>query len=178
MKFKKTASVLMLMGAVGAVSADVCKINPGSVTCGKGTVDSLTGNGMVTASGTTVKGPAIINGMLKAEDTSFQSLKVNGNTSLIQCTVNEIADVKGGLDASSTKFERTLDIYSTSIRLINSKVNENLHIHHNMNKDQEVYLDNNSEVGGDVIFDDGHGKVYVRGGSKINGNVIGGKIVN
>lgn len=178
MRLKKLGSAVMLVGAISTANADVCKEMPGSVTCGKGTVDRLTGNGMVSVNGTTIDGPTHVNGMLTADDASFGSLNVNGSVSLTQCTVNTGADIKGSLKASSSKFESSLDIYSVSTRLINSKVNNNLHVFHTDNQKQEVYLDNNSEVGGDVIFDDGHGKVYVRGGSKVIGNVIGGEIIN
>ena len=133
---------------------------------------------MVFVSGTTIEGPAVINGMLTADDTSFSSLNINGSASLIQCTVNSFAKIKGSLKASSVKFESSLDIYSSLTRFINSKTNNNLHIHHIDTPKQEVYLENNSEVGGDIVFDDGHGKVYVSGGSKIDGNVIGGEIIN
>lgn len=178
MKLKKIISALMLTGAVTAANADVCKHAPGSVTCGKGTVGNLSGNGMVTVNGTTVEGATEINGMLNADDANFASLNVNGSVMLIQCVVNQSAEIKGTLKASSSKFEKSLDIFSSSIRLINSKINENLHIHHTDNKTQEVFLENSSEVSGDIVFDDGHGKVYVKGGSKIGGNVIGGEVIN
>lgn len=178
MKFKKIISALMLTGAVTAANADVCKHAPGSVTCGKGTVDSLSGNGMVTVNGTTVEGATKINGMLNADDANFARLNVNGSVVLIQCVVNHGAEIKGSLKATSSKFEKSLDIFSSSTRLISSKVNENLNIHHTDNRTQEVFLENNSEVKGDIVFDDGHGKVYVRDGSKIGGNVIGGEIIN
>lgn len=51
MVLRKAVSALMLMGAFTAASAEVCKHAPGSVTCGKGTVSSLSGNGMVTVNG-------------------------------------------------------------------------------------------------------------------------------
>ncbi|MBA4696642.1 MAG: hypothetical protein H2069_04540 [Legionella sp.] len=178
MVIKKTGLALMLAGTVAASQASVCKIAPGSVTCGQGTVNSLVGNGMVSVNGTTITGPTSINGLLTADDASFTSLQVNGSTSLVQCTINLDADIKGSLKASSTKFENTLHIYSNSSRLINSKVNQNLHVHHTDSLKQEVYLDNNSEVGGDIIFDDGQGKVVLRGGSKIKGTVKGGEVVN
>ncbi|WP_133131361.1 hypothetical protein [Legionella yabuuchiae] len=177
MKFKKIISALMLTSAVTAVNADVCKHAPGSVTCGKGTVGSLSGNGMVTVNGTTVEGATLVNGMLNADDANFASLNVNGSAVLIQCVVNQNAEIKGSLKASLSIFEKSLDIFSSSIRLINSKINENLQIHHTDNKTQEVILENNSEVSGDIVFDDGHGKVYIRGDSKVGGNVIGGEII-
>ncbi len=177
MKLKKIASTLMLITAVSAAHAEVCKQTPGSVSCGAGTVEKLTGNGMVSMHGTTVNGPTTINGMLTADDANFSALNVNGTVSLMQCSVNEYAEIKGSLNASSSKFEQSLEIYSGTVRFINSKISNNLQIHHTDDSKQEVYLDNNSEVGGDVIFDDGHGEVYLRGGSKIVGKVVGGRVV-
>lgn len=178
MQLKEVVSAFILVGAVSAANADVCKHTPGSVTCGKGTVSSLSGNGMVSVNGTIVEGSTIINGMLTATDANFGLLNINGGVSLMQCTVNDSSEIKGSLSASSSKFEKSLDIFSSSIRFINSKINNNLQIHHTDNKTQEVYLDNNSEVVGNIVFDDGHGKVYVRGDSKIGGSVIGGEVIN
>ncbi len=173
---KKSLMALFFTAYFTAGNAtEVCKILPGSTTCGAGTVSSLTGNGMVTVNGTTVTGATIVNGLLSAEDASFTSLDVNGSTNLIQCTVNADAAIKGTLSASSTKFQGKLEIYSNSTRFINSKVSGDLHILHTEPKQQIVYLDNFSEVTGDVIFDDGDGEVIVRGSSKINGKVIGGR---
>ena len=39
-----------------------------------------------------------------------------------------------------------------------------------------LYLDNFSEVTGDIIFDDGEGQVILIGHSKIGGKVIGGQL--
>lgn len=178
MKLKKVVSAMMLLGAVASVNAEICKKAPGSVTCGKGTVSSLSGNGMVTVNGTTVEGGTNVNGMLNADDANFSSISVNGSAIFLQCTINHETQIKGSLKASSTKFEKSVDIFSNSIRFVNSSVRENLQIHHTDHKPQEVYLDNHSEVSGDIIFDDGHGKVYLRGGSKIGGNVIGGEVFN
>lgn len=176
MKLKTGLSALMLLGSVSTVQAEVCKQTPGSMTCGKGTVNKLIGNGMVSVKGTTVNGPTIVNGILVADDANFSSIDVNGSVSLMQCTVNEAAEIKGTLNASSTRFERSLDVYSSSIRFINSKITNSLQVHHNDNPKQEIFLDNNSEVGGDIVFEDGQGKVYLRGGSKIVGKIVGGEV--
>lgn len=178
MRSTKVVLGLIMAGAVSMTYADVCKVVPGSVTCGKGTINNLSANGMVSVNGTTIDGPTIINGMLTADDANFRSLHINGSVSLIQCTVSTEADIKGTLNASSSKFESTLDIYSSSIRLINSKINNHLQVHHTDNQKQEIFLDNNSEVVGNIIFDDGNGKVYVSGGSSIGGKVIGGEVIN
>lgn len=174
---KKLAATLFLTGSVGAVNAGICNIVSGSVTCGSGIVDNLSGNGMVTVNGTTVSGTTLVNGLLNADDASFFSLEVNGSARLAQCTINDVVSIKGSLIASSTKFEKTLEIYSSEIRFINSKVSSNLHFGHTDSGKQVVYLDNFSEVAGDIIFDDGQGKVILRGQSKVGGKIIGGYIV-
>lgn len=176
--WKQSIAALLLVGCAVA-QADTCRVVPGSITCGNGTVDHLLGNGMVNVNGTTVTGAAVINGLLNAEDASFSSLEVNGSANFIQCTVNETADIKGSLNASSTKFQSKLEIYSNSVRFINSKVDNDLHIHHtDSNKKQTVYLDNFSEITGNITFDDGEGEVYIRGNSKIGGKIIGGQVVS
>lgn len=175
---KKLAATLVLTGSVAVVNASVCNIVPGSVTCGHGTVDSLSGNGMVTVNGTIISGTTLVNGLLNAEDANFFSLEVNGSANLTQCTINDAASVKGSLVASSTKFEKTLEVFSSETRFVNSKVSNDLHLGHTDSKKQVVYLDNFSEVSGDIIFDDGEGEVIVRGQSKIGGKVIGGQVVS
>lgn len=175
---KKLAVTLFLTGSVAAVNASVCNIVPGSVTCGQGTVDSLSGNGMVTVNGTVISGATLVNGLLNAEDANFFSLEVNGSAKLTQCTINDAASVKGSLVASSTKFEKALEVFSSETRFINSKVSNDLHLGHTDSKKQVVYLDNFSEVSGDIIFDDGQGEVIVRGQSKVGGKVIGGQVIS
>lgn len=175
---KKLAATLFLTGSVGAVNAGVCNIVPGSVTCGSGTVENLSGNGMVTVNGTTVSGTTLVNGLLNADDASFFSLEVNGSARLAQCTINDVASIKGSLTASSTKFEKTLEIYSNETRFINSKVGSNLHFGHTDSRKQVVYLDNFSEISGDIIFEDGEGEVILRGQSKVGGKIIGGHAVS
>lgn len=177
MKYKKLLSTLLFVAGASAAHADVCKHAPGSVTCNKGTVNSLNGNGLVSVNGTTVAGGTNVNGMLNADDANFSSLNVNGSVMLFKCTVNNEAEIKGTLKATSSKFERSLDIFSNSIRLSNSKIRDNIHVHHTDNKMQEIYLTDNSEVGGDIIFDDGNGKVFVDASSNIKSKVIGGKII-
>tara|TARA_Y100000588_G_C13790504_1_gene726460 strand:- start:59 stop:655 length:597 start_codon:yes stop_codon:yes gene_type:complete len=177
MKLRPILSTALLASCVSIANANICKSEPGSITCGKGEVNSLTGNGMVTINGTTILGDTAVNGMLNATDGSFNKLNVNGAALLVQCTVNETAQVKGTLTASSCKFENTLRIYSNMTRFINSKVNYNLIINHTDNKEQVVYLDNHSEVNGDITFEDKNGKVIVRGGSKVTGNIYGGRLI-
>lgn len=171
---KKIVTAFFLTRGMAALNAGVCNVVPGRVICGKGSIENLSGNGMVALNGTTISGTTVVDGLLNADDANFFSLKVNGSVKLMQCIVNDTASIKGSLTASSTKFEKTLNVYSNEIRFINSKVVSNLHFGSTESKKQIVYLDNFSEVVGDIIFDDGNGKVVLRGQSKIGGKVIGG----
>lgn len=177
MKKKKLFSAMLLAGSASIASANVCTVEPGSVTCGKGSVTDLSGNGMVTVNGTTITESTIVNGLLKANDAEFGSLQVHGTASLTQCIINDVADFKGSVTASSSHFRNLLDIYSSLSRFVDTTIESNIHVHHTDNPKQIIHLEKNSKVTGDVIFDDGHGEVIVRGKSSISGKVIGGEII-
>jgi len=172
---KKIVAILFLTGTVTTVDADVCRVIPGSITCGQGITDTLSGYGVVKVKDTTVLGKTLVNGILNAKEANFFSLDVNGSAKLTHCTINDVASIKGSLTASSTQFKKNLKIYSSQTRFINSKVNNDLHVGHTDSGKQVIYLDNFSEVSGDIIFDDGDGEVFVRGQSKIGGKIVGGK---
>lgn len=173
---KKTLVILILMGTTTITNADTCTSIPGSVTCGSGVVAGLMGNGMVNVDGTTINGAAVINGQLNAEGAHFVTLEVMGSANLSQCTVSDVTDIKGSLTALATDFQRNVDIYSTAVRFSKSNITGDVHVHHSDSEKQIVYLDKMSVVSGNIIFDDGDGKVIVRGHSKIKGKVIGGHV--
>ena len=177
MKIKKVALGAILAAAMGSAQADVCKFLPGNVLCGKGTVNSISGNGMVVVNGTNVNGMTTINGMLNAKEANFLSLQVNGSANLDQCIVNQVTDIKGSLNASATKFNNSVDIHSNVTTLVNSNINGNLRVHHTDDGKQKVNL-TTSSITGDIIFDDGDGEVVMHGNSKVSGNIIGGVSVN
>ena len=178
---KKTFLSMLFAGTASIASAHatstVCSIEPGNVVCGKGSVTDLSGNGMVTTHGTTVLEGTTVNGLLKASHSTFGSLQVNGTSSLSACIVNSTADFKGTVTAISSQFKRSLDIYSGLSHFTSSTIEDGIHVHHTDNPKQVVHLEKNTTVSGDIIFDDGHGEVIVRGKSSISGQVIGGEVI-
>lgn len=56
LNYTKAIASLCLSAGIASSYAGVCNIVPGSVTCGKGTVKSLSGNGSITIHGTTIQG--------------------------------------------------------------------------------------------------------------------------
>jgi len=59
---------------------------------------------------------------------------------------------------------------------MNSQIRGDLHVFRSEQGEQVILLDKDSEVSGNVIFDDNRGVVIVRGKSKVDGKIIGGKI--
>lgn len=168
--------LLLLLSLGSAAYANVCSSVPGSVTCGNGSLDRLSGNGIVTLNSTTVTGPTTVNGVLSAEGANFETLDVNGSADLSNCIVNQSGNIKGALSAQSTKFRSILNVYSSTTKLINTKITTDLHIHHTDSKKQVVYLEKSTEISGNIIFDDRNGVVIISKDSKISGKVVGGKI--
>lgn len=177
MKIAPTLGFILAATSSAMTHANICNTQPGSMTCGQGEVSQISSNGMVTINGSTVIGDTLINGVLYATDCNLHALTVNGTGSLIQCTINELAKIKGSVTASSTKFESGLQTHSNITRLINSKVTGDLTILHSGDQAQIVYLDTHSEVSGNIHFEDGNGQVILRGGSAIKGQVVGGKTI-
>lgn len=175
--FKKKAFMVVFMAMISVAQADVCRQTPGSINCGQGMVNEVEGNGMVHLHGTHVTGSTSVNGIVHAQNVQFASLQVNGSATLLQTVVREETDIKSKLNASATRFESTVDVFSPSVRLVGSELKQNLYMHHSGSKEQRVELDNQSRVDGDIIFDDGNGKVILRGKSKVAGQVIGGVII-
>lgn len=178
MSKKYLCSALLLTAIASVGSADVCKFLSGSVTCGEGTINGLSGNGAVIVHGTVIKGLTSVNGMLNAKNAEFNALHVNGSVEIDQCLVNDSSEIKGTLHASASKFLNSIEVYSNETKFFDSSVNGNLHINHSNHQKQIVYLSGNSEVSGDIIFDDGNGEVIVKGAAKISGKVVGGNLIN
>ncbi|MDF1828104.1 MAG: hypothetical protein P1U39_07475 [Legionellaceae bacterium] len=176
LKQKKIFMTILLLSSIANVGANsVCNTLPGGLNCGQGTVNQVYGNGIVNIDGTTVTASTMVNGTLTAQNASFFSLDVNGTADFINSSISEPSSIKGALSASSTIFNNGLNVYSNETKLTKSKIVGDLHLPKITEKKQIVYLDDASEITGDIIFDAGHGIVFFRGKSKINGHVIGGK---
>lgn len=178
MKLHKRLTTMLLLSSVSVASAGICRTGPGSLSCGVGDIRALTENGVVSLNGSTIIGATNINGVLIAEDANFSSMMINGAASLTRCTISTAASIKGTLFTSSTVFQSGLDIYSNRTRLIHTKIIGNLRIHQTDKKKQVVYLGYNSVVDGNITFEGQQGNVILKGGSVINGRVIGGEIIN
>lgn len=175
---KYLCSTLVLVGLAHITNADVCKFDPGNIICTDGVIQNLSGNGSVNLNGTVIKGPTSVNGMLKAKNAEFLTLNINGSVDVDKCLINKLAIIKGILHSVDSRFLNSIDIYSSEIKFVNSSINGNLHVYHTDNKYQRVYLSGDSEVIGDIIFDDGHGEIIILDSAKVGGKIIGGNLIN
>lgn len=178
MSFNKLVSILICISAVTVAHAnsDVCIYKPGNVECGYGKTDTVFGNGSVRMLGTTVEGSSSINGSLNAENAKLDTLVIRGSAALDKTTI-KYADIKGSLNATRSRFENDVEIYSNKARFVHSTLDHNLNVRETDGKVQEIYLEDKSSVRGDINFEGKNGKVYIRGHSKIHGQVIGGEVI-
>ena len=132
---------------------------------------------MVAVNDAHILGETTVNGFLSAHNASFTDLNINGTANLFNCVVKEDVEIRGYLLASSTEFKSKVNVYSNSIKFINSKVSGDLHFLHTTSKKQVVYLDNNSKISGNIIFDNDNGEVILKGNSTVDGKIIGGRVI-
>lgn len=178
MNFTKMLIALFFISAVSLANAEICKSMPGNLNCAKGEINHIKANGIVSVNGTTVSGVSLVNGMLSADNASFSSLEVNGSSTISKSSINKDARIKGSLIATSSFFKQSLDLYSNYARINATHIDGNINIHHINDSKPKVFLENDTKVSGDIIFDDGNGTVVMSKGAKISGKVIGGKIIN
>jgi cytoskeletal protein CcmA (bactofilin family) len=169
-------ALMLFAGFSASYAEETCSILSGNMTCHGGTINKLTANGIVKVGSTVITGPTVVNGLLSAANANFMTLEVNGSAHLTECVIMANAQIKGYLSATATRFEGQLKIYANAATLSNSKVLGDLHVFSNKPNKHLVYLENGSEVTGNIIFNNGNGEVIVRENSRIHGKVLGGKI--
>ncbi len=135
--------------------------------------------GYVNLENVTILENTFVSGKLVASNASLNDIKINGELFLYQSSIiNGKVNIDGLLVSSSTKFEKPIFITSSKIELNDGTVTKDIYImkHRIDSKEEFLYIDN-STVDGDIIFESNLGKVILINGSKILGNVYGGKIL-
>jgi len=151
------------------------KIINGSARIEKETFDHLTVNGSATLDEVSVQ-EAVINGLLRATKCMIKKLKVNGSAHLAKSIIAEDTHIAGSLEADESSFD-SLTLISTYSRLIDSQVKAIVvQKTYPTTKVQQIELVN-SIVKGDIRFESGDGEVILKQGARIEGQVIGGRIL-
>ena len=121
----------------------------------------------------------LINGRLISQYVNFQSdLTVSGNASIDNTTIAGKANFRGNLEAKESVLAKAVEILSNKARFDNCKIDSILVKTLPRSVVQRIYLSNQSEIAGDIIFEDGNGEVYCDKTSKIHGKIVGGKLIS
>ena len=182
----KLKSFIMLSFFCTLIYADVCHlayvnqrlsdIFSGPTVCENGTVDSVTVNGPLTINGTTIK-TLKVNGPVTADLANISSLHINGILNITHSKVS-IVEINGQLSSENNEFG-SLNIHGIS-KLTNSIVLNDISISKDAGSSNrlEIYLYQNTNIHGDIVFKNGNGTVYKSSTAIITGKVLNGKIVN
>lgn len=169
------AGCLFLLIANPVFSA-VCDIKPGMVVCAKGSIDTLTANGKMTAKDTKISQSLIVNGELDAKHITVKNLEVNGFAILKQSTILNNFIMRGNLDLSSSSLNETLNLYSNQAHFSDSKIN-NIHVFKTNDPKQIIRLNKHCQVKGNIVFDSGKGIVIAEKGTNLSGKVSGATVI-
>lgn len=121
-------------------------------------------------------GDVVINGVANFNDQAFENLIVNGVANVHNVSVHHETVINGVLTAGNSNFD-TITISTTHMALNNCTVNSIIVRQTEPKKEQIVEL-SNSSVNGSITFEQGNGKVIVKNGSAIKGNITGGVLVS
>lgn len=148
----------------------------GYANYGNETLDSLNYNGTVNLDGTSIYHNTIVNGSFEAHDARLNKLLVNGAVTVADTIVSGPVQVNGFLTCKDSTFMEQVCIASRKAVFDSSTVHDILIKPSSGNSESVVYLQD-TQVLGSIVFQGGHGKVYVDKDSSIQGSVEGGEIV-
>lgn len=119
-----------------------------------------------------------VNGKLLSQKATFQSdLTVNGDVSLQDTIIRGDAQFRGRINAKDSVLN-SVEILSDQSFFNNCQL-KNLIIKElpKNNRLQRITLTHNTQITGDIIFNSGHGEVLCDARSKVQGKIIGGKLI-
>lgn len=140
--------------------------------------ESIDVNGELDIKDTVVADSIKINGDMEASNVTCKNLIVSGSLESNNILVNKDTMINGYLKAKNSNFE---DINATSekIMLFNTRVNNIIVKSIKDKKTQQIILNGNTTINGNIIFESGIGEVLLLSKEvKIVGKVNGGAVKN
>jgi hypothetical protein len=133
--------------------------------------------GDVTATDSDVSGEAGITGDTTLTNMRFKDkTKIVGDDQITNAEFATNATIIGRAEITGTNFRGPLTLASSKATLSHS-TSSSITFSDSRN-DQNLYLNQNSRVNGDISFPSSNGTIYLASDSRINGKVNGGKIIN
>ena len=172
------AGAALLIGSSNAF----CTESSNKITCyGDSTLSSKNVQD-ITAYGSIQLNDCSVSGLLQSYGAStIISSDVASIYSAGYCSTQDSAigsvQVFGYLTSENSNFTNTLEITSTSAKLLATQTKDIVFHTTTPIQPQALTLQQESTVNGDITFEEGDGTVYKSSDSTINGDVIGGKII-
>lgn len=145
-----------------------------SVWYGAQTFTTINETANVNLNGTVVNGAVVVNGDFNATNARIDSLLVNGNALLTNCTVSGTVSVYGGIQMTNSQVNGTISTYAQNIILDNCKVSS-ISLKNNPTP-QMVQIRFGTLVSGGITFDSGVGTVLLFKGCFITGPIVGARL--
>ncbi len=147
----------------------------GFITYGQEKLESLKSTGKVTLNGTQVSGPVEVSGSLSAQDAKMGPLNVNGHAYLENSKISGPSNIVGFFSADKCSFDGDLNVKAHKITLRDTTCG-NITMQKVMwpFSSQVVELVGKTVCKGNITFESGKGRVYIRDQSNFKGTVIGG----
>jgi len=174
MKIRTLVFSLITLSFLGSLFA----VEPGSNSYGKAILDSLQRSGLVKLNGTSIKEKLQVSGSMIANDADIGFLDIMGDANLSDTVVHQDSTIMGSFQASRSQFEKPITLLSHRALFTACKIDSII-----IQKDlackvkQVIELKQKTIVSGSIHFESGKGEVILAPGSKINGTVTGGKII-
>lgn len=131
--------------------------------------------GDLTANDSDVDGEAIVKGNATLSNIKFKApTRIVGDVKASNTEFATDSSIIGDMDVRNTNFKGTLTLAADKAYMAHSNA---LTINFTKTyKSQNLYLNQNSFVNGDINFPSNHGSVYISDGARVSGKISGGKV--
>lgn len=165
-------------GNITKANADTLTVN-GAANLSNQSCKNLRVNGAASLEKITVSEEARVNGAADLIDCECGTLRVNGAANFDKVQVRGVTRVNG-----AGNFERSqlhdLELSGKKFHFEDCKVQGDIFIQESSffftSKNQSIRL-KDTIIEGDITFESGNGKVYLKGSSQVNGKIIGAEVL-
>lgn len=129
---------------------------------------------------TRISGHTIINGCLQVNLATFNTLKMNGTATLIAATITDVFNMNGSLTMTACVCTKELMVGGGAVSIAQSQMQ---HIVMDVMSRWSwwwrptVYLSDNTQVLGDIVFMKNAGHVVIKDDARVLGSVINGECI-
>lgn len=169
------SSVSMFNKVYGASDMNVSNYNYGCQKYGAESVEAIYKNGSVILEATQVLRSVFVNGSLRANGASMNTLEVNGGVELNNCLVSNATIVNGSLNAQSTEFQGEVSVASQKTIFKSCTVSSLvLREVDGYTGTQIIDLRDGTKVIGSVVVCGGNGEIWLSQDSTVSLNDVSG----